>query len=473
MKKIFLICIFYSNSSLFSQGNWEVINIPSLYDAGRLNTIYFDSLENDLWMGGIIKHSDSIGSVPFNFVLRYDGINWKHYGPFLGDPISSICRYQDKIVIGGSFFNYNYFYATPDEYRALAFIRADTVGHFDGMGAIGLVAGLNVIDDELYVFGSFDTICGIVAHDAAKYNGTEWSNIYDFPKLDTYLTSGERYNDKMYLAGGFSDLEYFGDNGYGITYYVNPDWELPGGALNYGLATQIEDMIIYNNELYVGGQISKLAGNAGNGIQKWNGTEWSAVGDHLRGENGELGGYDPAYDLKVHNNELYIAGSFEYAGDLLANCIVKWDGEKYCSFGGDFNYPISSIAFFQDTLYIAGSFSTIDGIQTHQGLLAKYIGGNTVFECGEVGVKENDALLQLGVYPNPANSQQINVLVTNKNGKNLDLIIYNNVGQVVYSLPNVKDGNNTVNINTLANGYYVVLIKDNNLVVDSGRFIKE
>jgi Secretion system C-terminal sorting domain/Beta-propeller repeat len=138
---------------------------------------------------------------------------------------------------------------------------------------------------------------------------------------------------------------------------------------------------------------------------------------------------------------------------------------------GDFEYSSETENFPRVDFDGADEVSYFDpGFNAGQ-----YDGFISMFKVNEIASNINTVESKtdnLVIYPSPS-SQQINVLVTNKNGKNLDLIIYNNVGQVVYSQPNVKDGSNTININTLAYGYYVVLVKDNNLVVDSGRFIEE
>lgn len=478
--KTLITCIFYFNVFyICSQGNWQVVEIPIEFEAIHIRTLYYDSLENSLWLGGDIRHVDSIGSVAYNFVLKYDGTNWKHYGPFLGQYINSICRYQDKIVIGGSFWNYQGSYVSfLDPKRALAYIRADTVGSFGGNGVYGLVAGLHVINDELYVFGAFDTIAGVIAHNVAKFNGTVCINVFDFPSLTTggddgtILFCGDNYNNKLYVAGQINDEPYFNSNGHSIAYYEDPDWELAGGGIILGLGAEIRDMVVFKEELYVGGVISKSAGNAGNSIQKWNGLSWTGVGDDIRGENGEVGGFNPIEDLEVHNNELYIVGYFDFAGEIPARSIVKWDGEKYCSFGGFFDYHLEAIAFMQETLYVAGSFYTIDGIQTYQGKLAKYIGGNSTVACTEVGIIENDALLQLDIYPSPANSS-INIYLPSSNFVNAEIEVYNLLGQKVMHEKIASSGKSTLNIRELNNGQYFVIIKQNEGVVGRGKFLKE
>jgi Secretion system C-terminal sorting domain len=482
MKKsiFFLVLIFQLNNS-YSQGNWEVIEIPEEFVVNNIATLFYDSLDNSLWMGGFIKSADSLPSLGYNFLLNYDGNNWKHFGPFVGFNIFDIQRFQDKIVFCGSFSNYLDMYSSPDSYCRIAYIKNDTVGHFEGMWptigfGIGAVYGLEVIDDELYCFGGFDSIRSIAANYVAKYDGTNWSTVNDFPFLSfsEKLYCGAKYMDKLYVGGNFASEEYFGNSNNSIASYNEPYWEITGSGITGGYHA-VSEMTVFQNELYIGGIIYKLAGNAGNGIQKWNGTEWSSVGDDLKGDGNNLGSLLFVYDLEVHNNnELYIAGAFSYAGDIAANSVVKWDGEKYCSFGGEFNFPLFDVDFMNDTMYVAGGFYEIDGIQTHQGKLAKYIGGNTVVECSTVGTKENDALLQLEVYPSPA-LNEINIYLPKGNYKNLEVEVYNLLGQKVqYKNSNSLESKKiNISIQNFSKGQYTVLLKEKGVAMGSGRFIKE
>jgi Secretion system C-terminal sorting domain len=481
MKKsiFFLVLIFQLNNS-YSQGNWEVIEIPEEFVVNNIATLFYDSLDNSLWMGGFIKSADSLPSLGYNFLLNYDGNNWKHFGPFVGFNIFDIQRFQDKIVFCGSFSNYLDMYSSPDSYCRIAYIKNDTVGHFEGMWptngyGIGAVYGLEVIDNELYCFGGFDSIRGIAANNAAKYDGTNWSTVNDFPFLSfvTKLYFGVKYMDKLYVGGNFSSEEYFGNSNNSIASYNEPYWEITGEGIQGGIS-EVAEMKVFQNELYIGGRIDKGAGNAGHGIEKWNGTFFSPVGENLRNYNNADEGYLPIDALEIYNNELYIAGEFSYAGNIAANSIVKWDGEKYCSFGGEFNFPLFDVDFMNDTMYVAGAFYEIDGIQIHQGKLAKYIGGNTVVECSTIAIKENDALLQLDIYPSPA-TNEINIYLPKGNYKNLEVEVYNLLGQKVqYKNSNSLESKKiNIQIQNFSKGQYTVLLKEKGVAIAQARFVKQ
>jgi hypothetical protein len=476
MKKSIITILFAFTAVLsYCQQYWEEIDIPDEFIVREIKTIYTDTVENNLWIGGHIQHADSIPGSPHHFLLKYDGVNWQHFGPFSGENIWSICRFQDKIVFGGSFQNYQDYYNIPDEHRGIAYIQNDTVGHFDGMGVAGGLYQLKVIDNQLFAIGIFDTICGIAANSVATYDGFQWNTFNDFPLIvesgNGRFFCGAKYNELYYIGGNFSGYDYFGENGGNIINNNEIDWELTGGGVYGGLSgvSQLEE---YQNELYASGVIFKNAGNAGNQIQKWNGTNWSSVGGDLKGYGNSLGAYAPVNVMKLYNNELYIGGFFRYAGDIVAEGVVKWDGEKYCSLGGDTNYYINALDFYRDTLYMGGGIAGINEQPPVVPILLKYVGNFQDLNCSTVGIKENDALLQLDIYPSPA-TNEINIYLPNGEYKNTNIEIYNILGQQVIAEIAMLKEKTIIDIKALNNGQYFVLAKQNGVVIAGGKFVKE
>jgi hypothetical protein len=145
-----------------------------------------------------------------------------------------------------------------------------------------------------------------------------------------------------------------------IAKFDGNSWVKVGGSMKGSLA-DIGNMIVYNNKLYVSGVFFKQDGNAGNNIQRWDGTQWEDVGggtlDILQQVNYPGGQIS---DLKIHNGELFVCGSFHYAGGIPAQYIAKWDGTKWCGLGSHFNSNLITLGFCKDTIYIGGGFLTFD-----------------------------------------------------------------------------------------------------------------
>ncbi len=105
------------------------------------------------------------------------------------------------------------------------------------------------------------------------------------------------------------------------------------------------------------------------------------------------------------------------------------------------------------TLKLAGLNSCGAGEYTEKVITV----GNTTGE-GENG------LMQLGLYPNPAN-EKVRLVLTLEKQQNINLSIVNNIGSLVYSedLNNVEQIKHDISVDRLAPGVYHVIIRGNNV----------
>lgn len=115
-------------------------------------------------------------------------------------------------------------------------------------------------------------------------------------------------------------------------------WE----ALGSGITGGVYAVAVYNNDLYVAGDLTMAGGVAAATIAKWNGTSWSAVGS---GTDGYI------LALAVYNGELYAGGDFNSP----ATDIAKWNGTSWSAVGGS---PISG---YINSMCVSGTNLIIGG----------------------------------------------------------------------------------------------------------------
>ena len=131
------------------------------------------------------------------------------------------------------------------------------------------VGAIAVSGKDVYVGGNFTTAGGVSANNIAKWDGTVWSA----------------------LGSGMSD--------------------------NFGVASAyVHSIHIDGNDVYVGGGFTQASNVVADGIAKWSGSSWAALGSGVRRGN--------AYGLAVVNNYLYVGGAFIRAGDKAANNIARY-----------------------------------------------------------------------------------------------------------------------------------------------------
>jgi len=120
-------------------------------------------------------------------------------------------------------------------------------------------------------------------------------------------------------------------------------WSPLGAGIGAGYYHSVHSFATYNGELYAGGYFSSAGGVPANNIAKWNGTNWSAVGNGTGGI---------VYSLAVYNGELY-AGT--------GNSIIRWNGTNWSDAGSVNCYGIKSMVVFNGNLYAAGNFPDLGG----------------------------------------------------------------------------------------------------------------
>ena len=178
----------------------------------------------------------------------------------------------------------------------------------------------------VYMGGSFSQAGGVVANHIARWNGTAWSS----------LGTG--------TANGTND-------------YVS------------ALA------VASNGDVYAGGRFEQAGGVTVNGVARWNGTSWSALGNGLQRRT--YSGSVSALQLDGSGN-LYVGGQFDGAGGTPANNVARWNGSSWSSLGSgaglvvndDFVQALALDA--SGCLYASGRFAQAGG--TAVGGVARWNG---------------------------------------------------------------------------------------------------
>ena len=127
------------------------------------------------------------------------------------------------------------------------------------------------------------------------------------------------YKNELYAGGTFYNSTTT-DTVRGIIKYNGTNWVSVGGGLQ-GLNSRVISMTIFNNELYVGGWFTKIDGNIGQNLMKWDGSKWYDVGfnsDNCCGVS----------KLYVHHNKLWVTGSFYSVANMPAFTIAPSTNES-------------------------------------------------------------------------------------------------------------------------------------------------
>jgi hypothetical protein len=177
---------------------------------------------------------------------------------------------------------------------------------------------------------------------------------------------------------------------------------------------EVMHLNIYNNKLIATGKFTQAGNVKANNIAAWDGSNWTALGNGIRGSY--------VYRTLVFNNELYAVGDFDSAGTVASSDVAKWNGTNWIALNSNADGRIYGIDELNGEIYVSGNFSVTSGVATKN--VAKLTGtgwqqvgqGLPVFPQGIYNlIKYNNRLYATGDIKNGPNAKIYWIKVLNGN----------------------------------------------------------
>jgi hypothetical protein len=270
--------------------------------------------------------------------------------------------------------------------------RCDThwTTRFDGLGMDQQIGVFAVFDDgsgpALYAGGNFVTAGGKVVNAIAKLQGDQWVDLAGGAEsFNGSIWAMTGFDDgsgwSLFVGGDF--LSIGGKAANKIARWDGHEWFPLGEGVN---STIRGAMAVFDDgtgpALYVGGDFTMAGGQPASRIAKWDGQSWSPVG------TGMGGFFASVRALQVFDDgtgpALYVGGSFKTAGDVVVNGVARWDGTEWSAVGAGIGHDnpayalVRGFAIFDDgggpALYVTGQFATAGGQPAPK--IAKWDGHN-------------------------------------------------------------------------------------------------
>jgi hypothetical protein len=347
---------------------------------GRLEVLSTDRLA--------VRVADADATYPMRIDPTFSDADWVSLNPGLPGANSRVSAIAEdgngNVYFGGNF-------------TFIGTVSANCIAKWDGStwSALGegiptsyycSVVALAVSGTNLYVGGSFNTAGGVEAVNIAKWDGSAWSalggGIYGWTS-DYCVRALAVSGMNVYAGGAISTVGGVPANG--IAKWNGSAWS----ALGSGTGGEVHALAVSGTNLYVGGSFNTAGGVGATNIAKWDGSAWWALGSGMSG-----GIWGPTvYALAVSGSNLYAGGGFTNAGGVAANCVARWDGSAWSALGSGMSgdYPsVRTLAVSGSNLYAGGSyFSTAGGVLANS--IAKWdgsawsaLGGGMVGGCSGV-----------------------------------------------------------------------------------------
>ena len=426
----------YCGGDFQNMGNIGVGNISNTKFIARYNGINMEALtsvipsyivktltvkDNILYIAGDFIN---IGSNTYGCIASYDGTSYSHLGfgvQGTNPHIEAMTEYNNEIIISGSFEWVNNIYI-PSGIAAWN----GTIWHkiTDEFLVSPRDMVVDTINNFLYVASqeiSTDTSSGI-----KRWDGQSWDDLllpsasvaygtWTGTKSGPYTVS--MYKKELYAALNPIDTINFLDST--LWYYDGIQWQNVPGTGKYAL---IEDMCVYNDDLYIGGYFKKVGNDSVNGIvalhkNEPNGCNWLIPRVFTNCDTFYLG--TGQSDVQFYNNNAY-AQSWQ------------WDfGDS-----GTDNIKDPLHTYTQPGTYSVTITVTEDGCAKIAQKTITVLNGNDLKEY----TKEK---LNFKLYPNPT-TDNITIELTSPNVNQSEIRIYSNSGSLQKSYPLLKESNKII-----------------------------
>lgn len=447
-KKLIIIlslytCVFNTQAQVWTK---VFDSVPGFF---QVESLVKDTINNVLYFGGSITKANNNY---LNGIAKYNGSSFDTLQSGVqgyGGVVKSMQMFQNKLYAFGS-FQYTGKY------------NCKYIGRWNGSSWDSVnfkpnqpVWWSDVYNNELYVSGWFDTIAGLPIKHVAKYDGTNWHDL-SFPFSDR-AQAIKNYKGKVYIASYT-----------GLWVYENNTWsnlaDCKGDMFRY-----VYGMTVIDSLLYVYGRFNSLGGVTSKGIVAFDGTKWYGFGQGM-----SYSGYEIINNVQKIDGKIYITGNFDkiegigtsnfIASPVQSTNYTVLENNQWCLKSAAFDNNATGVVKYNNDLYIYGYFRRC-GTDTIFGF-AKWSGGNSSVICSNtfsisyayVGVAEQINFSDLKIYPNPV-TDKLYVNSTGFDSKNFDLKISDPLGKVLYT----KDGLenlNEIDLRFLTNGVYFLKLQN-------------
>ena len=357
---------------------WDVVTSSwSALGSGmstNVTSLAFDSTNNVLYAGGGFI---TAGGVTVNYIAKWtvSTSTWSALGSGMSTTVNALAFDSTNNVLyaGGTF-------------TTIGGVSVKRIAKWDvststwsalGSGADFTVSALAFDSNNnlLYAGGSFTTIGGVTANRIAKWDGSSWiaMSYFGYIGLNTsnvLALAFDSNNKVLYTGCQTASSPYYSQ----LVKWINQTttWET---LYNPSYFTGFNSAEIYsfafdstNNVLYAGGNFIFVGNILVNCIAKWNGTTWSPlIYNGIAGIGTALVNnavYTLTFD-SIHN-VLYVGGQFTSAGGVTVNNIAKWtvSTSTWSALGSGMSTTVYGLTFdsTNNVLYAGGNFTTAGGV---------------------------------------------------------------------------------------------------------------
>ncbi len=340
-----------ANIARWNGSTWSTLGV------GLSGTTYaITVLGADVYAGGMFT---SAGGTAAGLIAKWDGSSWAGLGGGVNGNVHALAAVGTNIFAGGAFTATG---DTASRYLAIwTGSKWSTIGGGGGVSSsVNTLAGSGT---NLFAGGRFVMAGGRVARNIGRWDGGAWGPLgsgVSGPNSD--VTALAVAGSKLYVGGFFTNAG--GLLATNIARWDGREWSTVGSGLGRRLGGSVSALVVSGNELYAGGSFTNAGDTLATRVARWDGTSWSALGAGLSRALAPSVGNVKA--LAVSGSDLYAGGDFDRAGGLSVTNIAKWDGAQWTALGNGVNNGVETLLVAGSDLYVGGHFTLAGGIEVHR-----------------------------------------------------------------------------------------------------------
>lgn len=336
------------NAATFEAGVWQPLGSQSRFNVPAL---HWTAFQGDMLAAGTIRTSPG---GPVDRIARYRNGVWTNFTPAIPDSnweIYGLCEHSGQLFAAAAVPN-----TTSGRVYRLSTdgtswtVIADLQSLAGGFGISRLVS----LPTGLFVVGVFDTVNTLAAKNIARWTGSAWD--LSINGAADIIEDVTLFNGELHAAGGFIDLANPFDPAFAVARWNGSEWVQVGGSY-YGFGRALA---VFNNELYIGGFLSRVE----------SGVEVSFnFGRLISGAWQPIVGVSPfnsVTGLLPFGNSLVLSGDFGSINGLDSGGIALYSPSaglrRFDVIPAAYEFNVTARpAALNDTLYVGGAFTRIDG----------------------------------------------------------------------------------------------------------------
>lgn len=414
----------------------------------------FNIYQSDLHIGG--SFTTNISSIPHKGASRWDdGVSlWQSLPGNDVHPTYDMINYGGDLVVCGGFIvppgpPVGYICNQVAKWNGLAW---SPVGSASAFSTSGIARSMQVISNELYVFGDFT----LPYNTMTKWDGSAWLPVGTGVGANNTIYCSTIYNGELYIGGSFTTVD--GVSANRIAKWNGSAWVALSSTTISGMVTA---MCVFQGKLYIGGTFSQINGDTNmDEIATWDGSSWDNV--TTSANNGQVNTmYTDGTTLFVG----FTASTTTFAGLSVAG-IASYTGSSWSTMLGGVGGSVYEIGMWNGNLLVGGNFTTAGGSPANNLAIYHFVsppaanftlsntticqGSSITFSDISTGATSRTWIFENGT-PGTSTAQNPVVVFNTSGTHDVTLISYNSGGSDTMTMQVIINQNPTVNVTTTDN----------------------